>query len=165
MGLYKQWKDMTGIERGQKEQDAFWNAYLEQEKDNYAYILENHMNKLEGTLKELSAKFGMEPVVFAGFLDGINTSLVNELDMDLLDEDTILSSEIEFEKLYWNMLDAKADWLYNLEQWEGILSQDKRIEITKQFKQSKIAVSNKVGRNDPCPCGSGKKYKKCCGNE
>jgi uncharacterized protein YecA (UPF0149 family) len=21
----------------------------------------------------------------------------------------------------------------------------------------------KVGRNDPCPCGSGKKYKKCCG--
>ncbi len=25
------------------------------------------------------------------------------------------------------------------------------------------AVSRKVGRNDPCPCGSGKKYKKCCG--
>lgn len=25
------------------------------------------------------------------------------------------------------------------------------------------AVSNKVGRNEPCPCGSGKKYKKCCG--
>ncbi len=27
----------------------------------------------------------------------------------------------------------------------------------------KPAVSNKVGRNEPCPCGSGKKYKKCCG--
>ena len=26
-----------------------------------------------------------------------------------------------------------------------------------------IKVENKVGRNDPCPCGSGKKYKKCCG--
>jgi len=26
-----------------------------------------------------------------------------------------------------------------------------------------INKSNKVGRNDPCPCGSGKKYKKCCG--
>ncbi|MCM1480230.1 MAG: SEC-C metal-binding domain-containing protein [Muribaculaceae bacterium] len=24
-------------------------------------------------------------------------------------------------------------------------------------------VGAKVGRNDPCPCGSGKKYKKCCG--
>ena len=29
--------------------------------------------------------------------------------------------------------------------------------------QKKPAVSKKVGRNDPCPCGSGKKYKKCCG--
>jgi preprotein translocase subunit SecA len=25
------------------------------------------------------------------------------------------------------------------------------------------AAGKKVGRNDPCPCGSGKKYKKCCG--
>jgi preprotein translocase subunit SecA len=24
-------------------------------------------------------------------------------------------------------------------------------------------ASDKIGRNDPCPCGSGKKYKKCCG--
>ena len=24
-------------------------------------------------------------------------------------------------------------------------------------------VGDKIGRNDPCPCGSGKKYKKCCG--
>ena len=24
-------------------------------------------------------------------------------------------------------------------------------------------ASQKIGRNDPCPCGSGKKYKKCCG--
>lgn len=30
-------------------------------------------------------------------------------------------------------------------------------------KQNPVIVENKVGRNDPCPCGSGKKYKKCCG--
>lgn len=30
-------------------------------------------------------------------------------------------------------------------------------------KQRPIRVAAKVGRNDPCPCGSGKKYKKCCG--
>jgi preprotein translocase subunit SecA len=30
-------------------------------------------------------------------------------------------------------------------------------------KQRPIRVAPKVGRNDPCPCGSGKKYKKCCG--
>jgi preprotein translocase subunit SecA len=26
-----------------------------------------------------------------------------------------------------------------------------------------VKKEKKVGRNDPCPCGSGKKYKKCCG--
>jgi SEC-C motif-containing protein len=30
-------------------------------------------------------------------------------------------------------------------------------------KPAQRVVANKVGRNDPCPCGSGKKYKKCCG--
>lgn len=163
MGLYEQWKEMAAAERGQAEQDAFWNGYLEKEKDNYQYILENRLNKLEGTLEELAAKFSMEPVVFTGFLDGINTSLVNELDMTLIASDTVLSVEIDFEKLYWNMLDAKAEWLYTLEQWDGILPQDKRDDITRQFRQSKTAVSSKVGRNDQCPCGSGKKYKKCCG--
>ena len=29
--------------------------------------------------------------------------------------------------------------------------------------QGPLVVGDKVGRNDPCPCGSGKKYKKCCG--
>ncbi|MCH6569643.1 MAG: SEC-C domain-containing protein, partial [Acidobacteria bacterium] len=26
-----------------------------------------------------------------------------------------------------------------------------------------VRNTRKVGRNEPCPCGSGKKYKKCCG--
>ena len=32
-----------------------------------------------------------------------------------------------------------------------------------EIKQKPIINKNTVGRNDPCPCGSGKKYKKCCG--
>jgi uncharacterized protein len=31
-------------------------------------------------------------------------------------------------------------------------------------RQSAQAMSTKVGRNEPCPCGSGKKFKKCCGS-
>ena len=31
-------------------------------------------------------------------------------------------------------------------------------------KPAPIQITEKVGRNDPCPCGSGKKYKNCCGN-
>ena len=37
--------------------------------------------------------------------------------------------------------------------------------ITNESKETKRVTkkSTKVGRNDPCPCGSGKKYKNCCG--
>ncbi len=36
-------------------------------------------------------------------------------------------------------------------------------QFTSRNKEARRAGSNKVGRNEPCPCGSGKKYKKCCG--
>ena len=74
------------------------------------------------------------------------------------------SLDIDFEKLYFNMLDAKAEYLFDLPQWEAIFSVEKRKEIATAYKQSKIVRNeNKIGRNDACPCGSGKKYKKCCG--
>lgn len=163
MGLYKQWEEMVQAQDGQSQHNSFFAQYLEKEKLGYQYILNNNLSMLEGRLGDLAAEFSMEPVVFIGFLDGINTSLMEELKLDELSEDSQLSSEIDYEKLYWNMHEAKAHWLYNLEEWNGILSAEKRDEITKNFRLSKMAVSSKVGRNDPCPCGSGKKYKKCCG--
>jgi SWIM/SEC-C metal-binding protein len=36
-------------------------------------------------------------------------------------------------------------------------------DLEKMLNPAEPAVSNKVGRNDSCPCGSGKKFKKCCG--
>lgn len=35
--------------------------------------------------------------------------------------------------------------------------------MTYNFIDNSMRVNTKIGRNDPCPCGSGKKYKKCCG--
>lgn len=163
MGLFEQWKDLSGLERGQKEYDEFWNSYLEKEKKNYESILENSSSVVEGSVSELAARFDMDKLTFTGFLDGINTSLANPLELEDISEDSSIRLDIDFEKLYYNMLDAKAEWLYTLEQWDGILSVERRSEITREFRQSKIAVSSKVGRNDPCTCGSGKKYKKCCG--
>ena len=78
--------------------------------------------------------------------------------------DTEIDLDIDFEKLLFNMLEADADYLFGLEEWEQVLTEEKMIEIVKDFKRSKIVhVEKKPGRNDPCPCGSGKKYKKCCG--
>ena len=39
----------------------------------------------------------------------------------------------------------------------------KPIEPAGDTKPKPKRVTGKVGPNDPCPCGSGKKYKKCCG--
>lgn len=40
------------------------------------------------------------------------------------------------------------------------------MELLAQFKEAHIpkVKEHKIGRNDPCPCGSGKKYKNCCMN-
>ncbi|WIV11216.1 SEC-C metal-binding domain-containing protein [Proteiniborus sp. MB09-C3] len=164
MGLYKEWSETAYEERDQKEYNKFWEVYLEQEKSVYASILEGKNNAIQGKLKELAEKFDLDAVTFTGFLDGINTSLVNSLDLENLEEDSEIELEIDFEKLYFNMLNAKAPWLYELPQWDDILTQERRKEITKEYRSSKTVVKDKkVGRNDPCPCGSGKKYKKCCG--
>lgn len=164
MSLYKQWTEIAYEEKDQKEYNKFWEEYLEKEKNVYASILESKNNILKGKLNDISEKFNLDAVTFTGFLDGINTSLVNSLDLEKLEEDSDIELEIDFEKLYFNMLDAKASWLYELPQWDDILTKEKRKEITKEYRSSKIVVKDKkIGRNDPCPCGSGKKYKKCCG--
>ncbi len=36
-------------------------------------------------------------------------------------------------------------------------------DLEKMLYPPQPAISMKIGRNEPCPCGSGKKYKKCCG--
>jgi uncharacterized protein YecA (UPF0149 family) len=51
-----------------------------------------------------------------------------------------------------------------MKEWENIFDEEKRKQIKKEYNRSKTVVKGeKTGRNDPCPCGSGLKYKKCCG--
>ncbi|MGB4437809.1 MAG: SEC-C metal-binding domain-containing protein, partial [Sedimentibacter sp.] len=92
------------------------------------------------------------------------TSFREAVELDDLTEDSEIKAEFDFEKLLWNMHDSKADWLYGMNEWSNIFDDEKRKQIKKDYNRSKIVVNGeKVGRNDPCPCGSGKKYKKCCG--
>ena len=163
MSLYKQWLDLME-DQTDETFEAFWKEYSETETRVYAHILESKEPRLTGKFSELAAKFEADPVIFMGFLDGIQTSLNNPFELDAVTEDTDIDLDIDFEKLYFNMLKADADYLYTLKAWEGIFSEDKIMQIIKDFKRSKIVHKEKEpGRNDPCPCGSGKKYKKCCG--
>lgn len=164
MNLHEQWKEIAFTEKDQASTQEFWKEYCEIEKGIYEAILTYRDMKIAGTIKELAAKFEVTTVYFVGFLDGINDSLVNPLDLDTLEEDTSIELDIDLEKLYYNMLAAEAEWLYTLPQWDEILTDEKKKEIKKAYNSSKTVVKEeKIGRNEPCPCGSGKKYKKCCG--
>lgn len=164
MSLYEEWMELAQSPATPAEYDRFWKEYYAREKQIYKLLLADKDTVQEGTLSELAAKYEMEDVLFTGFLDGINTSLKKEHNVEKLKDASKVRLEIDYEKLYFNMHDAKAKWLYELPEWDGVLSEEKRAEIKKEWQASKQAVSEKtVGRNDPCPCGSGKKYKKCCG--
>ena len=164
MSLYAQWTDMVVDYVKTKGEQAFWNEYSNIEERIYTKILANHGEVVKTTIADLAKEFGATNEFVMGFVDGINDSLVTPLDLEEVEADTTLELNIDLEKLYFNMLDAKADYLYELPQWDGIFSDEKRKEIQKSWRSSKTIVNeNKVGRNDPCPCDSGKKYKKCCG--
>ena len=173
MGYYKTWMDKSEDASNRQEYMEYINRYYALEKVAYEKILGAYPDNgefLSGTAAELAKKleFPKDSMdVFVGFIDGIKSSLTNgdELDMDAIDDDYQINLSIDYEKLYYNMCDAKADWLYNIKAWKDILSEEKRNEITKEYRESNMAHSEHIGRNDPCPCGSGKKYKNCCGKK
>ncbi len=56
----------------------------------------------------------------------------------------------------------KYGWQYTIELEEKKPEDVTDLEILLNWPKTKEA-GKKVGRNEPCPCGSGKKHKKCCG--
>ena len=163
--LLEQWRDIAYDQSASNAQmQQFWGSYFVIEKEIYEQLLTNPDEEVKGTVKELAEKYGQEVMTMVGFLDGINESLKVENPIETMDEDTVVSLAFDKEKLYKNMVAAKADWLYGLEQWNAIFSEEEQKRLYKEQKESTtVRKEKKVGRNDPCPCGSGKKYKKCCG--
>lgn len=166
MTLLENWRNLAyGDGLDNKKKDQLWNGYFAIEKGIYEKLLADPTQVVTGTVKELAEKYGTEILIMTGFLDGINESLKDyENPIETMEEDTEVKIEIDPEKLYYNMVAAKADWLYNLPQWDAILTEERRKELYKEQKASgTIRKGKKIFPNDPCPCGSGKKYKKCCG--
>ena len=165
MALLQQWRDMAYDQQADKAKlQQFWAIYFTKEKDIYAELLKNPDELVRGTVKELAEKFGVDIMTMTGFLDGINDSLVIPNPIEEMEEDTVVTLAYDKELLYKNMVDAKADWLYNLPMWDEIFTEEqKKTLYMEQKKSGTVIKGKKIGRNDPCPCGSGKKYKFCCG--
>ena len=165
MTILEQWRSIAYNQNADKNKlQRFWATYFNIEKNIYEQLLENPDEVVSGTVKELAEKYGQDVMTMVGFLDGINDSLKVPNPIETMDEDTKVKIEIDPEKLYYNMVEAKATWLYELPQWDAILTEERRTELYREQKASgTVRNTHKIYPNDPCPCGSGKKYKKCCG--
>jgi hypothetical protein len=164
MTLLENWREQAyQTERDAQSEQNFWGAYFNEEKGIYEQILATD-EVVKGTVSELAEKFQVSLDIMVGFLDGINDSLKEQNPIETMDENTEVSLCYDPEKLYYNMVACRAEWLYELPQWDRLLTAERRKELYKQQKSSTTIVKGKkIGRNDPCPCGSGKKYKFCCG--
>lgn len=167
MALLEQWREIAYNENtDQNKLKQIWSSYFAEEKAIYEQLLKNPDEVVEGTVKELADKYGISVLSMTGFLDGINDSLKEANPIDTMTEDTKVQLGFDKELLYKNMVAAEADWLYNLEEWNDIFDEDTKKRLYKEQKSSTTIIKDaKVYPNDPCPCGSGKKYKKCCGKK
>ena len=102
--------------------------------------------KKEKKPKHSSYGFNTKRVVKAGTKEAPLTLLVNseerKAEIELLVQENALFADIE----------VNAEALENISELESFLNKPETTRFEKKPK-----------RNDPCPCGSGKKYKKCCG--
>lgn len=163
MSYFSEWEQLIKNQTKATFND-FWIKYSRTEKRIYNSLLDNPGKIIMGKFSELVQKYHADPVIFMGFLDGINNSLNEKQNLENLNDDSDIKLDINLERLYLNMLGTKADYLYNLPQWDDILTKEKKREILKTHrKRNTVVKNNKIGRNDSCPCGSGKKYKHCCG--
>lgn len=171
MNYFESWTKHSETVENENDYKAYISKYYELEKNAYDAILKKYPDNedlLNGKAVELAEKlgFGKENMeIFVGFLEGISTSLTQEYDYKSVDDDSDVALKVDYEKLYYNMRDAKAEWLFTLKSWDNVLTPEKQQEITKQYREDNIVHVEKIGRNDPCPCGSGKKYKNCCGKD
>ena len=166
MSLLEEWREVAYSPTANKrELKRHWDVYFDKEKKIYQELLRNPDVEVKGTVKGLADHFEIDLMSMVGFLDGIQDSLKVPNDIENMEEDTEVSLGFDKVQLFKNMVDAKADWLYRLDEWNSIFSKEEMERLAKEQRDSKTfrRTEKKVGRNDPCPCGSGKKYKYCHG--
>ena len=148
---------------------------------NYIYdaVVSEYEEKLEKLPKEISDEF--EKAISLNVIDKYWTENINSLShlresvmmRGYGGQDPLRAYSVEGLEMYENMLMnidkditlflVKAEVKQNIERKEVVKSKLTNDSDASAVKQPKKNKKDKVGRNDPCPCGSGKKYKQCCG--
>ncbi|MEW5865609.1 MAG: preprotein translocase subunit SecA [Bacillota bacterium] len=161
-------KDLEGMRRAELEEHIVgiaWKAYEERE----AIIGPDHMRLLEKIvmLRIIDSKWMAHLQAMDDLREGIGLRAYGQ--HNPLQEYQIEGWEM-FESLKASIREDVVAWMFRV----GVDSRERqprarRYTVTMNSSQESERPQveqrrvKKVGRNDPCPCGSGKKYKKCCG--
>lgn len=127
-------------------QEQLYRAYYESRGTDRTKAIEHIKKKIKVTNNEIDTLLGMTYIDIDKQMKGCN----------ILDE---IAERTGDEEVY-EMVDAVCDGVQNIIDNDSLFG-DPFADI--EFEQPYRRDTPKVGRNDPCPCGSGKKYKKCCG--
>ena len=141
MALLDAWRKKAYQEKDKVKMSKLWQAYFLKEKEIYKELLKNPDEEVKGTVKELAEKYGTTISFMTGFLDGINESLVEPNPIETMEEDTEVSLKFDKEKLYMNMVDAEADWLYGLEEWNDIFD-EALAEAVRSIRNAAVRMLN-----------------------
>jgi preprotein translocase subunit SecA len=96
--------------------------------------------------------------MFSSLLDNVRSSVVTTIF-----KISLMSGQAETQKKEQNLRYSGAEEIEQFGSAKKMQAEGGSASASDAPKQKPIVNENKVGRNDPCPCGSGKKYKKCHG--
>ena len=176
MSMYEKWLSLAYDSKGQTV-EAFWNDYMPLEQRVYEALIGDaagdealegeQYGEVQGSISDIAVRFGLTEEQAIGFIDGINDALdtpFREEELKGMEADTQVLLRFSFESLYKKMVEYGAEHLYKLPQWDKLLGEQRCERLYKEQKRSTTVVKERLpGRNDPCTCGSGSKFKKCCG--
>lgn len=124
-----------------------YSAHIE---GNVDYILDTYLPEQRAKLSREDIEQSTKNIQWCG-LDVIDAPPVSASGTDSVSDE---HGVVEFQAKY--LVEGRAQVLHERSSFQRLGG--RWFYVTGNL----TTRSNKVGRNDPCPCGSGKKYKKCC---
>jgi uncharacterized protein YecA (UPF0149 family) len=126
-------------------------------------FLLNHYDLTKQEIKELTEQLTMMIIK-----DGKPSALIEYLQsrfefpsMEFVQQVFAHLVEVQNQTRMWVLKGYSPNELF--EQEKKHLKPLPNTSMRKSTRSNVIEIKSQVGRNSPCPCGSGKKYKKCCG--
>jgi preprotein translocase subunit SecA len=119
------------------------------------FLFGKKKNKQNEESKKEKSKLSIEEKIEKE-MDSLPGAIKKQIEKDpsIKDKLVAIAKRMKADGVDLNSLRAMKKWLKEHE---------KELKQEQQGKVQTIVKEKEPGRNDPCPCGSGKKYKKCCG--